>query len=390
MKKVKMICVTPNNNNKFYNMEEVGDGTFKVEYGRVGAEPTRLTYQMYDWDKKYREKLKKGYVDISESLSQDIRKSELDIDNDDVRDLISFLMKCAKQSIKSDYEISLDNVSQIQINKVQEILDKLSQSTNLTLSEVNEMLRTMYTTIPRKMYDTRQFFLNNNNFNSQHVLELLQDEQKRLDTLKSQVKLNETSKDTSKITLETLGFQCVLADDKDKDFIRENTDFKLKNHRVFKITNPETEKVFNPNHLKTKLLYHGSRNENFLSILQTGLKIRPAGVATTGSMFGNGIYAANKARKSIGYTSLKGSYWASGSSNKAYLAIFEFATGKEWRILDNSSYSYWMGRIDEKQVKDNHCDSVFARGGADLRNDEYIIYNSNQCTIRYLIELTED
>ena len=53
-----MICVTPNNNNKFYNMEEVGDGTFKVEYGRVGAEPTRLTYQMYDWDKKYREKLK--------------------------------------------------------------------------------------------------------------------------------------------------------------------------------------------------------------------------------------------------------------------------------------------------------------------------------------------
>lgn len=113
-------------------------------------------------------------------------------------------------------------------------------------------------------------------------------------------------------------------------------------------------------------------------------------MATTGSMFGNGIYAVNKARKSIGYTSLKGSYWASGSSNTAYLAIFEFATGKEWRILDNEKYSYWMGRIDEQQVKSKGCDSVFARGGVDLRNNEYIIYNSNQCTIRYLIELKED
>ena len=158
----------------------------------------------------------------------------------------------------------------------------------------------------------------------------------------------------------------------------------------FKISNIETEKNFNSNNLKTKLFYHGSRNENFLSILQTGLKIRPKGVATTGSMFGDGIYFANKARKSIGYTSLKGSYWASGSSNKAYLAIFEVATGKEWEILKNETYKYWMGNIDEQKVKQQGCDSVFAQGGADLRNDEYIIYNSNQCTIRYLIELVNE
>ena len=172
--------------------------------------------------------------------------------------------------------------------------------------------------------------------------------------------------------------------------IRKNTDFKLTNHRVFKISNKETEATFNPNHLETKLLYHGSRNENFLSILQTGLKIRPKGVQTTGSMFGDGIYAANKARKSIGYTSLRGSYWASGHSNRAYLAIFEFATGKEWNLLDNQSWSGWMSRIDESQVKSKGCDSVFAKGGVDLRNDEYVVYNSNQCTIRYLIELKED
>jgi len=29
---------------------------------------------------------------------------------------------------------------------------------------------------------------------------------------------------------------------------------------------------------------------------------------------------------------------------------------------------------------------VYAHGGADLRNDEFIIYDGKQCTIAYLIE----
>lgn len=386
----KLVCVTANNNNKFYNMEDLNNGTFKVCYGRVGASETVLTYPISDWNKKYNEKIKKGYVDITESLSQEIKKAGLQIEDPDVKDLISFLMSCAKQSIKSTYETSLDSVSDIQINKVQDILDGLSQNTNLTLLEINDKLRDIYTTIPRKMQDTRNFFLNNNTFTPQHILNLLQEEQKRLDTLKSQVKLNNLSKNVDAITLETLGFDCRLATQEERDFIAKNTDFRVHNQRIFRITNNETEKIFNPNNLKTKLFYHGSRNENFLSIIQTGLKIRPKGVATTGSMFGDGIYFANKARKSIGYTSLKGSYWASGNSNKAYLAIFEVATGKEWPVLSNSSWQCWMGRITKQQCNDGGYDSVFAQGGADLRNDEYIIYDNTQCTIKYLIELTED
>ena len=66
----KLICVTPNNNNKFYNMTDLGNGQFKVEYGRVGAAATTLTYPISDWNKKYNEKIKKGYVDITESLEQ--------------------------------------------------------------------------------------------------------------------------------------------------------------------------------------------------------------------------------------------------------------------------------------------------------------------------------
>lgn len=390
MNKVKLICVTPNNNNKFYYMEDLNNGTFLAEYGRVGSASNKVTYSIRDWDKKYNEKLKKGYVDVSESLRQDIQKGELKIDDENVKDLISFLMSCARQSIKSNYQVNVDNISDIQINKVQSIIDELSKNDSITLDEVNDKLKLIYTTIPRKMEDTRNYFFTTKNFTPNHVIELLQEEQNKLNTLKSQITINNQVKVDSNITLESLGFDCVLASQDDRDLIAKQTDFRVNKQRIFKITNKETEKVFNPNNLKTKLLYHGSRNENFLSILQNGLKIRPSGVATTGSMFGDGIYGANKARKSIGYTSLRGSYWASGSSNKAYLAIFEFATGKEYEVLKNQKYQCWMSRLNEKEVKDKGYDSVFAQGGADLRNDEYIIYNSNQCTVRYLIELTED
>lgn len=387
---IKLICVTANNNNKYYYMEDLHNGNFKVSYGRVGGSETILTYPISLWDKKYNEKLKKGYIDVTEKITAVKKTGELDISDPDVKDLISFLMSEAKQSIKRDYQISAESVTQEQLNEVQNIIDLLSSKIKdekmISKDIINNYLKEIYSIIPRKMTDTRNFFLNS--VNIPFLTELLQSEQSRLDTLKSQVNINQVA--SNGITLEELGFTCDLASEEDKDMIRKNTDFKLTNHRVFKISNKETEATFNPNHLETKLLYHGSRNENFLSILQTGLKIRPKGVQTTGSMFGDGIYAANKARKSIGYTSLRGSYWASGHSNRAYLAIFEFATGKEWNLLDNQSWSGWMSRIDESQVKSKGCDSVFAKGGVDLRNDEYVVYNSNQCTIRYLIELKED
>lgn len=379
---IKLICVTPDNNNKFYYMENLNSGKFKVEYGRVGASSTTVFYDISKWDKKYNEKIKKGYIDVTEKISTKAKTSEINIDDVDVKDLIAFLMKESKQSILRDYSVSSDTVTKEQLDLVQDKLDKISSFSDY--KEINEKLKEIYTIIPRKMYDTRDYFLKSFDYN--FLTDLLQKEQKRLDTLRTQVSIDNNSES---ITLESLGFSCELASDKDRKFIANNTDFRVKDQRIFKISNKETEKVFNPNKLKTKLLYHGSRNENFLSILQNGLKIRPTGVATTGSMFGNGIYAANKARKSIGYTSLRGSYWASGSSNRAYLAIFEFATGNEYPVLKNQSYQYWMGRLTKSEVNRKGYDSVFAEGGADLRNDEYIVYDSNQCTIRYLIELTE-
>jgi len=102
-------------------------------------------------------------------------------------------------------------------------------------------------------------------------------------------------------------------------------------------------------------------------------------------MFGDGIYFADKAIKSLGYTSLKGSYWASGSSNRGFLAIFKVHMGNSLVI---KKYGSWCHELSEEYLKKKgRYDSVFAKGGADLRNDEMIVYNSGQCTVSYLVSV---
>jgi poly [ADP-ribose] polymerase len=43
--------------------------------------------------------------------------------------------------------------------------------------------------------------------------------------------------------------------------------------------------------------------------------------------------------------------------------------------------------LSKKVLDKEGFDSVFAKGGADLRNNEYIVYNSAQCTVSHLIEI---
>ena len=231
-------------------MEDLHNGNFKVSYGRVGGSETVLTYPISQWDKKYNEKLKKGYIDVTEKITAIKKTGELDISDPDVKDLISFLMKEAKQSIKRDYQISANEVTQEQINEAESILNSIGEDFNnnritnnfIDIDDVNNRLKTLYSIIPRRMSDTRSYFLNSPNF--QYLYELLQSEQSRLDTLRSQVNINQVS--SFNITLNDLGFTCELASEVDRDIIRNNTDFRLNNHRVFKISNKTTSANVEP------------------------------------------------------------------------------------------------------------------------------------------------
>jgi poly [ADP-ribose] polymerase len=105
-----------------------------------------------------------------------------------------------------------------------------------------------------------------------------------------------------------------------------------------------------------------------------------------------GIYFAPKAQKSIGYTSLSGSYWAGGRSEVGYMALMEVAYGTPYDVYDYHSKYHSLNYKSLQDFKKGanclHAHAGASMGGSSsLRNDEIVIYKEAQCTIKYLVEI---
>ena len=396
---VKLIMVSgDNNNNKYYHMFEQNDGTFTVNYGRVDSTAQHASYPMSQWDKKKNEKLRKGYKDVTELYAiheSKTNKGESFISNDSfVKKLIEDLQRCAKQTVSDNYNISTKNVTLKMINEAQLIIDELStiyKNTSDT-KQINNLFLKLFTIIPRKMNNVKNYLIEDN-YTKEQINKLIENEQSILDTLAGQVSIEENeenfSNETNVSLLDNMGISVSHVTDanvitKIKKMMGDSSHLMGK---VYEVTNIKTEEryiktFYADKNSKEDLLWHGSRNQNWFNILQTGLLIRPSGAIYTGSMFSDGLYFANKARKSIGYTSLSGSYWAGGNNSKSLLAIFKVNVGNQKHIYKHDSSCY---NITEKNLLPYN--SVYAHGGADLRNDEFIVYNPNRCTIKYLVEI---
>lgn len=401
-----LVMVTEDNHNKFYRMMELGDGRFKVEFGRVDATPQVKTYPMSQWNSKYKSKIKKGYKDITDLVATDInevdseKKETMFISSDKaVSKLIEELQTFAKGLIAKNYKISSDKVTPMMVERAQELINDLvdSYKRGMNREEFNEILIKLYTSIPRKMKNVKDHLVKDNG-NKEAFEAIIDHEQKLLDAMEGQVIANEKTEkkeekqDTSDNTslLEKLGLEITLVTDEDtisyvKRLMGEKANLFSK---LFAVKNLNTESAYNEyfnSHESSfeEILWHGSRNQNWFNILQTGLMIRPSGVITNGSMFGNAIYFANKAQKSIGYSSLQGSYWTNGNENKSFLALFKVNVGKQKNVMEHTSECY---KFSEKTIAP--FDSVYAHAGKSLRNDELMIYTPKRCTIQYLIEIT--
>lgn len=390
-----LVCVTESNNNKFYQLTQIDSDTWEAKWGRVGCDnPSKQDYPMSQWEKKYNEKIKKGYKDItglrSESASSSFSYS--DVSDRQIQTLLDTLQKYAKQTIQTNYTISSENVTQAQIDTAQDIINYIANRiNNIQYNELNEKLKELYITIPRKMNNVKNYLLSADD-NRNVARKLIKNEQDLLDVMSQQVSMVKPTK--SGQTLEdALGIKITTPDDDEiktlKTMMGSNISIFKK---VYKIENIQTQNLFEKQKdlsVKkwTKLLFHGSRNENWLSIIKEGLRIRPSNAVITGAMFGHGIYFADKCQKSLGYTSFKGSIWAGGRSGHAYLAVYEVNTGMEYRIEKHTDECY---KLNESRLKaKGEYDSLFAKGGIDLKNNEYIVYNQNKCTIKYLIEIEE-
>jgi len=177
----------------------------------------------------------------------------------------------------------------------------------------------------------------------------------------------------------------MIQDLMESDTLRFNAAFRVTNHK----TRKEYDSFLSTRQNKKQVLFwHGSRNENWLSILRTGLELRPANAIISGKMFGYGTYFADRFKKSLGYTSLTGSYWANGTSNVSYLALFDVHVGRQLEILQHHS---WCSSLNETSLKKyGDYDSVFAKSSPGfLYNNEFIVYHQGQSTIKYLVEIVK-
>jgi poly [ADP-ribose] polymerase len=413
-KVIKLIFVSEDNHNKFYHMFDLGNGTFKVEYGRVDKTKVEENYPISKWDTKYREKTKKGYKDITHLYKEEVNdnstvsvKETVDpislIKDSSIRSLVKQLQGYAGVAVKENYKVSSNKVTQLMVSEAQSIMDKLADlskrvKTENDIKEFNKTLITLFEVIPRQMRHVKDHLISGENLSG--ITEILNkkisSEQDILDVMAGQVSMNtavqttESKHESGIDLLSQLGLEISPVSMQEIDMIKKLLgDNKNQFSVAYKVNNKKTRSAYQKalDDIKLKkeeLFWHGSRNQNWFNILQSGLLIRPSGAAYTGSMFGDGVYYADKAQKSIGYTSYSGSYWAKGNDSKAFLALYKVAVGNQKHIHRHDSSCY---TLNFDKVRKEGFDSVYAHGGADLRNNEYIIYRPVQCTVEYLVEI---
>ena len=396
------------NHNKYYKQIPNGDGTLTAEYGRVGSSCQRRTYPMSQWDKKYNEKLNKGYVDqtgLVEDLIVEKKPKEVskyrEIEDKAIAEIIERLQAMARKTISENYTISSDRVTQAMVDEAQGILADLVDIKDL--ESFNKTLLKLFTTIPRKMSNVSSYLAHSD----ADFPDIIKHEQDLLDVMQGQVIQHVAEDDINKMSimeeeaaaptetiLEALGLEFSPCNDEDIATIKKLLGSCSGNFRnAWRVTNKKTQKKFDEycgeEKIKVrKLLWHGSRNENWWSIINTGLVLKPTNAVITGKMFGYGIYFAPKARKSMGYTSLSGSRWAKGNSKSAFMALMDVAYGKPYDVF---SYGGSYGSFNKEALRraDPEANCLHAHAGSMLVNDEIIFYDERQMTIKYLVEIGE-
>ena len=396
-----LIMTTAANNNKYYNMFPEGD-RFRVEYGRIDSTKTTTYYPISKFKSQAKSKIKKGYVDVTDlkkDLVQEISTANpespyREIENAAVRAIVEKLQSLARETIRKNYTVKASSVTQDMVDAAQKIIDELANNSS-TVEAFNDTLLKLFTVIPRKMGNVRDYLASK----SEDFARIISKEQDLLDVMRGQIYVKQDDEPVVAVEkkqqtiLEELGLEMEEATVDDvaliKTLMKESAD---KFRKAWRVKNLKTQERFDKfvaeNSIKdTRLLFHGSRSENFWSIMKTGLVLRPTNAVITGKMFGYGVYYAPRCAKSIGYTSLSGSYWAHGGNSTAYMALFDVAYGTPYDVYNFDSKYYSLDYNKLQQFKPGaNCLHAHADRGM-LRNDEIVVYKEEQMTIKYLIEI---
>lgn len=190
-----------------------------------------------------------------------------------------------------------------------------------------------------------------------------------------------------------------------KSHAATHSDYRLKVTQVHRIERHGEQKKFKKfeKFENRQLLWHGSRTTNFVGILSQGLRIAPSEAPDTGYMFGKGIYFADRVSKSANYC------FPSRSTKKAkgLLLLSEVALGKCYERL-SADYieklppgyhsTKGVGRtapgafttMDDGVIVPMGDSITTSDKPSTLLYNEFIVYNTDQVCLRYLVEVEFD
>lgn len=376
----KLILISENNNNKFYTMHHDGKSdVVNVEYGRIDVTSQKTSFHISLWESKYREKLKKGYCDVSELVSVTTTQELKQIGNSKVAALIELLKRYRDNLVRNTYSVKATSITPQQIQKAQEILSDIAVSSSLSEVEVNKKLIALYTTIPRNMNKVQHHLLPSIDLNR-----TLQSEQDNIDAVKSSVSVNTATNElkTDVTLLDVLGItveECT--DTTELDYLLKQS-FGRKVEAIYCLNKASEDEKFEEwiegkKNKDTRILIHGTRCSSVLSILQQGLKIRPSGnFHYSGSVYGSGLYFSETMVKSLGYT---------GHDGDKFLLVYEVHVGNPF--LYHGWYKGNSFSLNYKELQSRGFDSTFVEAGNGLLNSEIITYTENQNRLKYLIHI---
>uniref|UniRef100_A0A0M3K9K2 Poly [ADP-ribose] polymerase n=1 Tax=Anisakis simplex TaxID=6269 RepID=A0A0M3K9K2_ANISI len=180
-----------------------------------------------------------------------------------------------------------------------------------------------------------------------------------------------------------------------------HSQYKMKLRHLFALSRAGESEQFMSNLGNRMLLWHGSRLTNWYGILSQGLRIAPPEAPSTGYMFGKGVYFADMSSKSANYCFPQ-------KSKPGLLVLAEVALGNvnELWAADYNADKLPPGKHSVKGMGsvgpdpsgaitlENGCVvpagkpvELNKRSGCSLNYNEYIVYNTNQILIRYLVEV---
>lgn len=391
MPRVFLSCVNPKNGKKGsckgYSMTQLPDGRIDCVYGDLHDMATgngrhvREPIEKELFWLKYYEKLAKGYADESKVyLGKSVTRGASAFARDASGLLYERLYSYSHNAVKSVCSDIV--VTKEMAKKARQIWNKLG--TYKTVKAFNRHLTELIRISPRLRNpmtdDVADFYAKDKS----DFPRILQFEENLILAMEGLVRADKTSKNGRSFA--DFGIEVYLANDAQKKEVMDilgTSQLVSKVKAIYRIKPLVQEKKMQEycrkHHITAKKkLWHGSRNENWGSILINSLQLNP-NAAINGKMFGKGIYFAPSPSKSFGYTSYHGSYWAGGHSSTAFMGIFAVAYGNPLMVTSSGDYA--------SQIRDGSYDCVCATAAnTGLRNDEIVFYDEAAMCLNYLVE----